>query len=41
MGVGGVWPRNAESLAISESSILDGSYITCGRICLERGLLGF
>lgn len=37
MGVGGMEQRNTECLAVSESSILDGSYNT-RRICLERGL---
>lgn len=40
MGVGGMGQRSRESLAISESSILDGSYNTCRRTCLERGLWG-
>lgn len=40
MGVGGMEQRNREHLAVSESSILDGTYNTHRRICLERGLWG-
>lgn len=38
MGEGGMGQRSRESLVISESTILDGSYNTCRRTCLEREL---